>query len=77
MGKSGTSTVIVGYAFCEVDHHWEIDAWGKVEDFRNALVHLVDVSHDSWWDFAQEDLPALKAAVAALLADLEDKHTSK
>ena len=52
-------------------------AWDKVEAFRNALVHPVDVPHDSTWEFVQEDLPALKAAVTALLTELDNPRSSK
>ena len=37
MDKSGTITVIVGYAFCEVDHHWEIDA------MESGSLELMDI----------------------------------
>lgn len=51
--------------------------WRDVEDFRSALLHPVHISPDKWLALVQEDLPALEAAVTALLADLEDAHTSK
>ena len=44
--------------------------------FRGDLIHQYqEVRLDLVWDFAQEDLPALKAAVVALLTNLEDAGT--
>ena len=41
--------------------------------FLGVVIHQYhNIQLDLVWDYAQEDLPALKDAVAALLADLED-----
>ncbi|MCY3797116.1 MAG: DUF86 domain-containing protein [Chloroflexi bacterium] len=48
-------------------------AWSDFAGFRDVLIHQYDrVRLDLVWRFAQEDLPALKRAVAALLRDLDD-----
>ena len=47
-------------------------AWRDFTGFRNMLIHQYHrIKLDLVWDFAQEDLPPLKAAVAALLNNLE------
>ncbi len=52
--------------------------WSDFAGFRDVLIHQYQhVRLDLVWEFAQEDLPALKAAVTGLLADLEDGHNSK
>ena len=52
--------------------------WRDFAGFRDVLIHQYErVVLDSVWLFAQEDLPTLKAAVLALLNDLDDRdHTS-
>jgi uncharacterized protein with HEPN domain len=51
--------------------------WSDFADFRDVLIHQYDrVRIDLVWRFAQEDLPALKQAVALLLVDLDDSATS-
>ena len=50
--------------------------WSNFAGFRGVLIHQYHkVRLDLVWDFAQEDLPALKAAVVALLTALEDAGT--
>jgi len=52
-------------------------AWSDFAGFRDVLIHQYhSVRIDLVWRFAQEDLPALKQAVAALLHDLEDSANS-
>jgi len=51
--------------------------WSDFAGFRDILIHQYDrVRVDLVWRFTQEDLPALKLAVAALLLDLEDSDCS-
>lgn len=52
--------------------------WRDFAGFRDVLIHQYErIVLDSVWIFAHEDLPILKAAVLALLKDLEDQdHTS-
>lgn len=48
--------------------------WRDFAGFRDVLIHQYErVVLESVWLFAQEDLPTLKAAVLALLDDLEDR----
>jgi uncharacterized protein with HEPN domain len=48
-------------------------AWSDFAGFRDVLIHQYhSVRIDLVWRFAQEDLPQLKQAVAALLNELED-----
>ena len=53
--------------------------WSDFAGFRDVLIHSNTTMCGLTWsgEFAQEDLQALKAAVTALLADLEDGHNSK
>ena len=52
-------------------------AWGDFAGFRDVLIHQYDkIRIDLVWRFAQEDLPALKQAVAALLNDRDDLASS-
>ena len=52
--------------------------WSDFAGFRDVLIHQYQrVRLDLVWEFAQEDLPTLKAAVTALLADLDKPHNSK
>lgn len=52
-------------------------AWSDFAGFRDVLIHQYDrVRLDLVWRFAQEDLPALQQAIAALLNDLEDSAGS-
>lgn len=52
-------------------------AWSDFAGFRDVLIHQYDrVRLDLVWRFAQEDLPALKEAVATLLRDLGDSAGS-
>lgn len=52
-------------------------AWSDFAGFRDILIHQYNsVRIDLIWRFAQEDLPALKRAVTALLRDLEDSADS-
>ena len=45
--------------------------WRDFTGFRNMLIHQYHgIKLDLVWDFAQEDLPTLKAAVTALLKNL-------
>ena len=47
--------------------------WSDFAGFRDILIHQYhNVRLDLVWDFAQEDLPALKGAVETLLRDLQD-----
>ncbi len=47
--------------------------WRDFAGFRDVLIHQYErVVLESVWLFAKEDLPILKTAVLALLADLED-----
>lgn len=52
-------------------------AWSDFAGFRDVLIHQYDrVRLDLVWRFTQEDLPALKQAIAALLRDLDDSAVS-
>ena len=48
--------------------------WSDSAGFRDVLIHQYHIVRIDlvWGDFVQEDLPALKDAVIALLTDLED-----
>ena len=47
-------------------------AWSDFAGFRDMLIHQYHrIKLNLVWDFAQEDLPPLKAAVTALLKNLE------
>ena len=47
--------------------------WSDFTGFRDVLIHRYQETQlDLVWDATQEDLPALKEAVTALLADLEN-----
>ena len=51
--------------------------WSDFAGFRDVLIHQYNsIRVDLVWRFAQEDLPTLKQAVAALLNDLEDSASS-
>ena len=55
---------------------YELVTWDDFIGFRNVLINQYHkVRLDLVWDFAQEDLPAFKAAVMALLTDLEDAES--
>ena len=48
--------------------------WGDFASFRDILIHQYqNVRLDLVWDFAQDDLPALKLAVEAILGRLSDQ----
>ena len=48
-------------------------AWSDFAGFRDVLIHQYhSVRIDLVWRFAQEDLPALKQAITALLDELEN-----
>lgn len=48
--------------------------WREFAGFRDVLIHQYErIVLDSVWVFAHEDLPILKAAVLALLNDLENR----
>lgn len=52
-------------------------AWSDFAGFRDILIHQYDrVRVDLVWRFTQEDLPALKLAVMALLIHLDDSAKS-
>ena len=58
------------------DQHPDVP-WSDFAGFRDILIHqYYRVRFDLVWRFTQEDLPALKLAVAALLIDLEESATS-
>lgn len=47
--------------------------WSDYAGFRDVLIHRYhDVLIEQVWLFSQEDLPALKSAVTALLQDRDD-----
>ena len=55
---------------------YELVTWDDFIGFRNVLINQYHkVRLDLVWDFAQEGLPAFKAAVMALLTDLEDAES--
>lgn len=59
-----------------LEQHADV-AWSDFAGFRDILIHQYDrVRVDLVWRFTQEDLPALKLAVAALLMELEDSTSS-
>jgi len=59
-----------------LEQHADV-AWSDFAGFRDILIHQYDrVRVELVWRFAQEDLPALKSAVAALLINLEDSASS-
>lgn len=48
-------------------------AWSDFAGFRDMLIHQYHrIRLDLVWEFAQEDLPPLKAAATALLEELEN-----
>ncbi len=50
--------------------------WSDYAGFRDVLIHRYhDILLDQVWQFAQEDLPVLKAAIVAILDSLDD-HSS-
>lgn len=50
--------------------------WREFAGFRDVLIHQYErVVLESVWAFAQEDLPALKAAIRAMLASLDDSDS--
>lgn len=52
--------------------------WSDFAGFRDVLIHQYhSIRIDLVWRFAQEDLPALKLAVATLLEDLESLRDAK
>ena len=47
--------------------------WSDYAGFRDVLIHRYhDILLEQVWLFSQEDLPALKAAVTAILSTLHD-----
>jgi len=47
--------------------------WTKIVGMRNVLVHgYFDIDTDIVWDAVARDVPALRRALDALLADLEE-----
>lgn len=47
-------------------------AWGDFAGFRDVLIHQYEkIRMELVWDFALEDLPALKQAVSELLIELD------
>lgn len=52
-------------------------AWSDFAGFRDVLIHQYhNIRLDLVWDFAQEDLPALKDAVTALLTQIGETDTA-
>ena len=52
--------------------------WSDFAGFRDVLIHQYHkIRIDLVWDFAQEDLPPLKAATQAMLIQLESQHTDE
>ena len=50
--------------------------WSDFAGFRDVLIHQYhNVPLDLVWDFVEEDLPALKDAMVALLTDMESTDT--
>ena len=48
-------------------------SWRGFAGFRDMLIHQYDRAVMEWvWQYSQEDLPALKAGVTALLHDLDE-----
>lgn len=46
--------------------------WSDFAGFRDVLIHRYHaILLDQVWQYSQEDLPALKTAIAAILKDLE------
>ncbi|MCY4062054.1 MAG: DUF86 domain-containing protein [Chloroflexi bacterium] len=59
-----------------LEQHADV-AWSDFAGFRDILIHQYDrVRVELVWRFAQEDLPALKQAVASLLIKLDDSASS-
>ena len=51
--------------------------WRDFAGFREVLIHQYErIVLESVWLFAKEDLPILKTAVQALLADFEAKNSA-
>ena len=47
--------------------------WSDYAGFRDVLIHRYhDILLEQVWLFSQEDLPALKAAITAMLATLDE-----
>ncbi|MHB8628376.1 MAG: HepT-like ribonuclease domain-containing protein [Aggregatilineales bacterium] len=45
--------------------------WSNFAGFRDVLIHQYDkIRLDALWDYVQEDLPPLKAAIQALFSEL-------
>ncbi|MDE2638825.1 MAG: DUF86 domain-containing protein [Chloroflexota bacterium] len=69
--------MVIGEAVKGLDHDM-IEAYPEVEwsdyaGFRDVLIHRYhDILLEQVWLFSQEDLPALKTAVIALLQDLDN-----
>ncbi|MYE25711.1 MAG: DUF86 domain-containing protein [Chloroflexi bacterium] len=72
--------MVIGEAVKGLDHDM-IEAYPEVEwsdyaGFRDVLIHRYhDILLEQVWLFSQEDLPALKTAVTALLQDLDDTES--
>jgi len=50
--------------------------WSDYAGFRDVLIHRYhDVLLEQVWLFSQEDLPALKTAISAMLASLEHSES--
>jgi uncharacterized protein with HEPN domain len=61
---------IVGYV---KGRHPELP-WAAIAGFRNVLVHdCLGISLSRVWDITQRDLPALRAAVVLMLAEMETR----
>ena len=58
----------------EVIERYSDVPWSDYAGFRDVLIHRYhDILLEEVWQFSQEDLPALKAAVTALLNDPENR----
>ncbi len=70
---------VIGEAVKRLDPDLTADypqvTWSDFAGFRDVLIHQYHhIRPDLVWDFVQEDLPALKAAVTALLHNLTDSE---
>jgi uncharacterized protein with HEPN domain len=55
------------------DAHPEVD-WQGIARFRNVVVHdYLGIDLARIWDIVQQDLPKLKRAIAAMLAESDDR----
>ena len=53
-------------------------SWSDFAGFRDVLIHQYhNIRIDLVWEFAQEDLPILKIAVAAMLRELGSDNEEK